>query len=107
MPDTTPRPTTTPCAATVVGTKASILLDPTFYQPTTVRLMSREGKVLDVRDEALPERVHGFSYEAAEVAWCLAEGRLESALVPQAATLRVMGAMDEVRRQLGVVYPGE
>lgn len=97
----------TPCTATVVGTKASILLDPTFYQPTTVRLMSREGEVLEVRDESLPAHVHGFSYEAAEVAWCLAEGRLESDQVPQAATLRVMGAMDEVRRQLGVVYPGE
>lgn len=97
----------TPCTATVVGTKASILLDPTFYQPTTIRLVSREGKVLDVRDESLPAHVHGFSYEAAEVAWCLAEGQLESALVPRAATLRVLDAMDEVRRQLGVIYPGE
>lgn len=97
----------TPCTAMVIGTQASIVLDPTFYQPTTVRLLSRRGEVLDVRDESLPERVHGFSYEAAEVAWCLAEGRLESAQVPQAATLRVMEAMDAVRRQLGVVYPGE
>jgi predicted dehydrogenase len=97
----------TPCTATVVGTRANILLDPTFYQPTTVRLLSRTGEVLDVRDESLPHHVHGFSYEAAEVAWCLAEGTSESGLVPQAATLRVMDAMDEVRRQIGVVYPGE
>jgi predicted dehydrogenase len=97
----------TPCTATVVGTRANILLDPTFYQPTTVRLLSRTGEVLDVRDESLPEHVHGFSYEAAEVAWCLAEGKPESGLVPRAATLRVMGVMDEARRQIGVVYPGE
>jgi hypothetical protein len=97
----------TPCTATVVGTRANILLDPTFYQPTTVRLVSRTGEVLDVRDESLPEHVHGFSYEAAEVAWCLAEGKPESGLVPRAATLRVMGVMDEARRQIGVVYPGE
>lgn len=99
--------THTACTATVVGTRASIVLDPTFYQPTAVRLLSRRGEVLDVRDESLPEDVHGFSYEAAEVAWCVAEGRLESGQVPQAATLRVMEAMDAVRRQLGVVYPGE
>lgn len=97
----------TPCLATVVGTKASILLGPTFYQPTSMRLMSRQGEGVDVRDESLPPHVHGFSYEAAEVAWCLAEGRDESHQVPRAATLRVMEAMDEVRRQLGVVYPGE
>jgi hypothetical protein len=27
--------------------------------------------------------------------------------MPWAATRRVMAAMDEVRRQVGVVYPGE
>ena len=97
----------TPCTALVVGTKANILLDSTFYQPTTVRLVSRGGEVIDVRDESLPEGVHGFSYEAAEVAWSLAEGKRESSLMSHAATLRVMDAMDEVRRQLGVVYPGE
>lgn len=97
----------TPCSALVVGTEANLLLDGTFYQPTTVRLVSRKGEVLDVRDESLPEHVHGFSYEAAEVAWCLAEGKRESETLPHAATLRVMEAMDEVRRQVGVVYPGE
>lgn len=99
--------THTPCTAVVAGTEGSLLLDATFYQPTTVRLASRTGEILDVRDGALPDHVHGFSYEAAEVAWSLAEGLRESSCVPQAATLRVMDAMDEVRRQLGVVYPGE
>jgi hypothetical protein len=32
---------------------------------------------------------------------------LESALMPHAETLRVMEAMDQVRRQVGVRYPGE
>jgi hypothetical protein len=35
------------------------------------------------------------------------EGARESALMPHAETLRLMEAMDEVRRQVGVRYPGE
>ena len=50
---------------------------------------------------------HGFRFEAAEVARALAAGRLETWSMPWAATRRVMAAMDEVRRQVGVVYPGE
>ncbi|PZP00059.1 MAG: oxidoreductase, partial [Dermacoccus nishinomiyaensis] len=37
----------------------------------------------------------------------ISDGRRESPLMPHAETLRVMGLMDEIRRQLGVVYPGE
>lgn len=50
---------------------------------------------------------HGLRYEAAEAARCLADGATESAVHPLAATLRVMDAMDTVRRQLGVGFPGE
>lgn len=46
-------------------------------------------------------------YQAAEAARCLAAGQTESELFPLEATVRVMAAMDEVRAQLGVRYPGE
>ncbi len=50
---------------------------------------------------------HGFRFEAAEFARALAEGSTETWSMPWAATRRVLGVMDEVRRQVGVVYPGE
>ena len=99
--------TRTPCTARVVGSEATLELDGRFYAPTRVRLVSRRGDVLDERPADLPDGVHGFSYEAAEVARCVAAGALDSGVMPQAATLRVMDAMDEVRRQVGVRYPGE
>ena len=49
----------------------------------------------------------GLGNEAAEVRRCLRAGLRESPLVPPAQTLRLMGGMDEVRRQIGVRYAGE
>jgi predicted dehydrogenase len=98
----------TPCSAVVAGTEARLELSSTFYTPgSSIRLVNRAGDVVDERDGGLPDDVRGFSYEAAEFARCLTSGVRESPLMTHAATLRVMETMDEVRRQTGVVYPGE
>jgi len=98
----------TPCTAVVAGTNARLQLTGAFYGAgSTLRLVGRDNEVLDERPGGLPEDVRGFSYEAAEFARCLVAGETESPLLPHATTLRVMETMDEVRRQIGVVYPGE
>ena len=95
----------TPCTAFVAGTAARIDLATRFYQPTTLTLVGPDGTVLDTWE---PEhRTHGFRYQAAEVARALEAGRTEPWSVPWAATRRVMAVMDDVRRQVGVAYPGE
>jgi predicted dehydrogenase len=96
----------TACPARVVGTRARLELSGRFYNAgSTVRLVGLDETVLD---EFVPDVVdHGFRYEAAEVARALAEGRTETWSMPWEATRRVMGVLDEVRRQVGVVYPGE
>lgn len=95
----------TPCTAFVAGTAARIDLAGRFYQPTTLTLVGPDGTVLDTWE---PEhRSHGFRYQVAEVARALEAGRTEPWSVPWAATRRVMTVMDEARRQVGVVYPGE
>jgi predicted dehydrogenase len=48
----------------------------------------------------------GYGNEIAEVGRCLREGLRESPLVPHEQTLALMGQMDEVRRQVGVTFPG-
>jgi predicted dehydrogenase len=97
--------TKTPTTAAVVGADARVEIPGDFYRPQPVRLLARHGEELDRWEPEVLE--HGFRYEAAEVARCLADGLVESPLLPHAETLRVMEAMDEVRRQVGVRYPGE
>ena len=98
---------TTPTTAVVAGTEARIELDGRFYLPTSVRLIGADGTVHDESQNTVPNIAHGFSYEAAEVARALFESRLETRSMPHEATLRVMETLDEIRRHIGVHYPGE
>jgi len=96
----------TPTAATICGTRARLEVDGTFYAPgATVRLVAEDGTELDrYRDT---ETEHGLHRQAAEAARCIEAGLLESPVVPLADTVAVLAAMDEVRAQVGVRYPGE
>ena len=96
----------TACTARVVGTRARLEVEGRFYDAgSTVRLVASDGTVRDEYRSALAD--HGFRHEAAEVALALAEGRQETRSMPWDATRRVMGVLDEARRQVGVAYPGE
>lgn len=95
----------TPCTARVVGTRARIELTGLFYAPGPVRLVGPGG---DVLEQWTPEvTTHGFRFEIAEFSRALSLGHLQTWSMPWDATRRVMGVMDEVRRQVGVRYPGE
>lgn len=96
-----------PCTARVVGTEGRLELAGRFYAPTSVRLVSSGGSLLDRWDPSLADREHGLAYEAAEFARELASGGLEPASMPHDATRRVMSLLDTARTQLGVLYPGE
>ncbi|MEW1616518.1 hypothetical protein AB0427_32615, partial [Streptomyces sp. NPDC088744] len=95
----------TPTTASIAGTRARLEIEGDFYAPATIRLVSREAEVLDSHVPA--QRGGGLCYEAAEAARCIAAGRLESDLMPLEETLRIMRALDEIRGDLGITYPGE
>ncbi|MBB2987540.1 Gfo/Idh/MocA family protein [Terracoccus luteus] len=97
----------TPCTAAVVGTRGRLELSGAFYGAADVRLVDGEHRVVDERAGAFPDDVRGFSYEIAEFARALTAGEPETAVMTHATTLRVMETMDEVRRRLGMTYPGE
>ncbi len=60
-----------------------------------------------VVEGAEPVIGRGYAHEMVEVQRCLAEGLLESPLVPHAQTLTILRQMDELRAQVGVRYPGD
>ncbi|KNX37072.1 Gfo/Idh/MocA family protein [Luteipulveratus halotolerans] len=93
--------------AVVAGDSARVEIDGWFYQPNAVRLVEVGDVELDRYEPGADDREHGLRYEAAEVARCISAGRTESEIMPLDETLRVMGLMDDVRRQLGVTFPGE
>ncbi|MEV7252853.1 Gfo/Idh/MocA family protein [Streptomyces cyaneofuscatus] len=97
----------TPTTASVSGTRARLEIEGDFYAPATVRLVSREGEVLDSYVPPQGGGGGGLCYEAAEAARCIADGRLESDLMPLDETLRIMRTLDEIRGGLGISYPGE
>ncbi|GAB3440577.1 Gfo/Idh/MocA family oxidoreductase [Phycicoccus ginsengisoli] len=98
--------TKTPTTASICGTRARLDLSGDFYTPgAVVRLVSPDHRVLDEYTSA--DREFGLHHEAVEVARRVGAGELESPLLPLDETVAIMGTLDEVRRQLGVSYPGE
>jgi predicted dehydrogenase len=96
----------TPTTATISGTEARIELAGDFYTPGPVELVSREGD--RVRWDDNPIAGHeGLCYQAVEAARAIGEGARETTLLTQGETVSIMETMDELRRIVGVSYPGE
>ncbi len=98
--------TKTPTTAVICGTEGSIEIDGDFYGPNRCRLRSADRGRSVVEEWGGPVD-NGFQFQVAEVARCVAEGRHESERMTWDGSRAVMAVMDEARRQVGVVYPGE
>lgn len=93
----------TPNIAVVAGTEGRIEVGHFFFAPTSFTVTRRDGTRWTV-DGSVP---NGYAYEAAEVARRVAAGEVESPLMTWEHTLEIMRVMDQVRAQIGLVYPGE
>ncbi len=88
-------------AAAITGTLGRIDLPQGFFTAQTFTLRRSTGETEEF-DLSFPGR--GYQFEAIEVQRCLAEGLLESPLVPHDTTLGVMTLLDTIRAEIGVVY---
>jgi predicted dehydrogenase len=96
----------TPCAAVIAGTEASVTIPGPFYMPGDFRLAAHSGgQALDWLEESV--RHAALHYQAAHVATCVSDGLTESAVRPLASSLTTIRVIDEVRRQLGIVFTEE
>ncbi|XP_015110717.1 trans-1,2-dihydrobenzene-1,2-diol dehydrogenase [Diachasma alloeum] len=95
-----------PNEAHVIGTKGTIKI-PQFWCPVKIELPS--GTI----EHPLPEAPHEFNFvnsaglrfEAMEARECIKAGLKESTKISHAESLRIAEIEDELRRQIGVVYP--
>ncbi|BAJ75868.1 predicted dehydrogenase [Microbacterium testaceum StLB037] len=91
--------------AQIVGTEARIEIDRVWYTPTSFRVVTPDGDVVEEFTTSIEGRGMQFQAEAAER--FVAAGATSSDVLPIDETVAIMGVLDEVRRQIGVVYPGE
>jgi predicted dehydrogenase len=93
-----------PNRAAIVGTKGRIEIDRTWYCPTGFRVYDNDNQVIETYDSAVSGR--GMQFQAAEAERLIAGG-LTSQIMPPAQSVAIMATLDEVRRQIGLRYPGE
>lgn len=93
-----------PNQAHILGSTVRIDIDPVWYTATSFRVVGRDGAVLE--SYRTPVAGRGMQYEALAAEQYIREGRTESPLEPLDETVAVMETLDEIRRQIGVRYPG-
>ena len=94
-----------PNTAHVIGTDARIDIDRVWYTPTSFRVTATDGTVIEDYTSAFAGR--GMQFEALYAEHLLREGRTDSDLLPFDESITIMATLDDIRAQLGVVYPKE
>ncbi len=90
--------------AFIYGEQGTIHLHTRWHEPTSMTLISSEGRPQDFRFDW---HSNGYNYEAEEAMRCLAQGLTESPLMPLSFSLELIELLDAVRREIGLVYPGK
>lgn len=93
-----------PNTAHIVGTEARIDIDRVWYTPTSFRLIGPDGTVRE--DFVSDIEGRGMQFQALAAERLVAEGNLAGDILPIDETVAIMGTLDEIRRQIGLVYPG-
>ncbi|MFX5587028.1 hypothetical protein ABTE16_19995, partial [Acinetobacter baumannii] len=75
-----------------------------WYTPTTFRVVGPDGTVVEEFDGSVDGR--GMQFQALAAERLVAAGATSSDVLSIDDTVAIMGVLDEVRRQIGVVYPG-
>lgn len=87
--------------ARITGTEGIIRIPAPFWCPPGFAVEARgETEVVDLAHQ-------GLAHEAQEAMDRIRDGHHESAVVPHAESLGLMATMDEIRRQIGVVYSAD
>lgn len=91
----------------ICGTEGYIEVQ-NINNPEKIRVykLSEKGMVLD-RCIDVPGQISGYEYEVRACIKAINEGKIECPEMPHSQTIQIMCQMDEIRRQFGIVYPGE
>ncbi|KQV08291.1 hypothetical protein ASC63_03150 [Leifsonia sp. Root112D2] len=90
--------------AAIIGTEARVEIDGKFYVPSSFSVIWPDGRT---ERHGYTRIGQGLRYQAHEVARCVRAGLVESPAMPLLETLQIMRTMDQIRSQIGVVYPDD
>ncbi|MFZ4386851.1 MAG: Gfo/Idh/MocA family protein [Chthoniobacterales bacterium] len=91
--------------AVVMGSKGRIEIDPVWYTATSFTVLGNDGRVSERFERPLTTR--GMEYQVMELESLVAQGKTSGTILPVQETVKIMECLDEVRRQIGLKYPGE
>lgn len=96
-----------PVTASILGTDGRIDIDSWWFTPTSFRVYDVDGTVTEEYSSEGRVTGRGMHFQALEAERILADGRTDGDILPLAETVAIMGTLDEIRHQIGLVYPGE
>jgi hypothetical protein len=94
-----------PNTASIIGTEGRIDIAAVWYSPTTFTVFDGDGEVIERFEHEVVSR--GMQYQAFELERLVAAGVLAGDVLAPAESVAIMATLDEVRRQIGLRYPGE
>ena len=94
----------TPGELTVSGARGHIRMNTMFHRAQSITVSLDDG---NTRTIDTPFLGNGYVHEVIEAQRCFRAGLIESPDMMHAETLHLMGVMDEVRRQIGLVYDAD
>ncbi|GAC69292.1 Gfo/Idh/MocA family protein [Gordonia soli] len=95
----------TPVVASISGRDGFVHLPAPWYHPGPFSVFPRDGEPLH-HVEPIGGHVDGLHFSAVDAARSVADGRSESAVHPHADIVATLSAMDAIRAQLGIEFPG-
>ncbi len=94
----------TSITAEIAGTAGMIQIPSAWYKTDRFTLQQPGSEPVAFQLEPM---VNGFEYEIRELMTCVDKGWIESPKMSHDFSLLLSSTMDEIRRQVGVRYPGE
>ncbi|HMM82066.1 MAG TPA: Gfo/Idh/MocA family oxidoreductase [Terrimesophilobacter sp.] len=94
-----------PNRAAVIGTTGRIELESVWYTPTSFTVFDSRGEPTERYRSDVTGR--GMQYQAWELERLVADGPDAADLLPPEQSVKTMETLDEVRRQIGLTFPGE
>ena len=96
----------TPTVAVIAGSEATLTIPGKFFEPGPFTVTRTDGTSLRYDEPTSPDG-YGLHFAAAEAASIIGAGGTESPTHPLSAATATLATMDEIRRQLDIVFPGE